>query len=103
MRQRGKKLFKLEKAFPNSSSSTRIWRSLLSVVSQPDIAAKAVDTKRYLKVVDVAALMDVPVSTVYELARQNRINGTIRFGRHIRFDRDKLEQWLRAGGETGTA
>lgn len=55
---------------------------------------------RYLKVPDVAILMDVPASTVYDLARQNRIVGMVRFGRHIRFNRDELERWLRAGGET---
>lgn len=58
-----------------------------------------VDMRRYLRVPDVARLMEVPESTVYDLARQERIAGLIRFGRHIRFDRDKLERWLDAGGE----
>ncbi len=56
-------------------------------------------TSRYLKVPDVAALIDVPASTVYDLARQKRIGGMVRFGRHIRFDRDELERWLEQGGE----
>lgn len=58
---------------------------------------------RYLKVLDVAALMDVPASTVYDLARQKRIAGIVRFGRHIRFDRDVLERWLKEGGEKEAA
>ncbi len=55
---------------------------------------------RFLTVRDVAELMSVPKSTVYGLARQKRIAGLIRFGRHIRFDRDLLECWLDDGGET---
>jgi excisionase family DNA binding protein len=54
---------------------------------------------RFLRVIDVAVLMDVPASTVYDLARQNRIEGVVRFGRHIRFDKTKLERWLEQGGE----
>lgn len=61
--------------------------------------SQTVCKKRYLKVPDVAVLMDVPTSTVYDLARQKRIGGMVRFGRHIRFDRDALERWLQAGGE----
>jgi excisionase family DNA binding protein len=59
--------------------------------------------RRFLKVRDVAKLMDVPPSTVYDLARQKRIGGMVRFGRHIRFDRDELERWLKGGGERETA
>lgn len=58
---------------------------------------------RFLKVPDVAELMDVPASTVYDLARQKRIGGMVRFGRHIRFDKDKLEAWLASGGESERA
>lgn len=75
----------------------------MSVETQPNIAAETVNPKRFIKVLDVAVLMDVPASTVYDLARQNRIVGMVRFGRHIRFDRDKLERWLQAGGETEAA
>lgn len=57
----------------------------------------------YCTVRDVAEILDVPISTVYDLARQNRIIGMVRFGRHIRFDRNKLEHWLQAGGETRVA
>lgn len=66
-------------------------------------AAQTDQIKRYLKVPDVAVMMDVPNSTVYELARQKRIGGIVRFGRHIRFDRSALERWLEAGGEGSNA
>lgn len=58
---------------------------------------------RFLKVPEVAKLMDVPASTVYDLARQKRIGGVVRFGRHIRFDKDRLEAWLASGGESERA
>ncbi len=64
------------------------------------VAAPAVERHtRFLKVPEVAKLMDVPASTVYDLARQKRIGGVVRFGRHIRFDKDRLEAWLASGGE----
>ena len=47
----------------------------------------------------VAERLDVPKSTVYEAARQNRIGGVVRLGRVLRFDPDKLETWLASGGE----
>jgi excisionase family DNA binding protein len=74
----------------------------MNTLAIPDVTRES-PTNRYLKVPDVAWLMDVPTSTVYDLARQNRIVGMVRFGRHIRFDRDKLERWLEQGGEQGTA
>ena len=48
----------------------------------------------------VAERCDVPVSTVYEMARQNRIGGIVRLGRNLRFDPVKFEAWLDAGGQT---
>ena len=47
----------------------------------------------------VAERLDVPKSTIYEAARQNRIGGVVRLGRVLRFDPDKLEAWLESGGE----
>ena len=69
-------------------------------VSEP---SRSNPQNRFLKVPDVAALMDVPESTVYDLARQKRIGGIVRFGRHIRFDRDEFERWLKGGGEREAA
>ena len=47
----------------------------------------------------VAERLNVPRSTVYEGARQNRIDGVVRFGRLIRFDPDRFETWLAGGGQ----
>lgn len=55
--------------------------------------------ERFLNVAYVARLMRVPDSTVYDLARQKRIGGMVKFGRHIRFERTRFEEWLEAGGE----
>jgi excisionase family DNA binding protein len=74
----------------------------MDTLATPDVPHES-SANRYLKVPDVARLMNVPASTVYDLARQNRIVGMVRFGRHIRFDRDKLESWLEQGGERGAA
>ena len=71
----------------------------MSTVTAPELERQA----RFLKVPDVAALMEVPASTVYDLARQKRIGGVVRFGRHIRFDREVLERWLQEGGEKEAA
>ncbi len=49
----------------------------------------------------VAERLDIPLSSVYELARMGRIPGCIRLGRRMRFDPDRLERWLENGGETG--
>lgn len=47
----------------------------------------------------VAERLDVPKSTIYEAARQNRIDGVVRLGRVLRFDPMKLEAWLESGGQ----
>lgn len=47
----------------------------------------------------VAERLDVPKSTIYEAARQNRIGGVVRLGRVLRFDPAKFEQWLESGGQ----
>lgn len=75
----------------------------MSNVAVPTAQSHTPSGNRFMKVSDVAELMDVPVSTVYDLARQGRIVGTIRFGRHIRFEKDKLEHWLEEGGERQAA
>lgn len=75
----------------------------MSNLHVPDARYHISSSRRYLKVPDVAALMEVPESTVYDLARQKRIGGMVRFGRRIRFDRDKFERWLDEGGERDSA
>ncbi len=44
---------------------------------------------------EVAELVRIPVSTVYELARRGRIPGH-RIGRTWRFVRREIEEWLLA-------
>ena len=44
---------------------------------------------------DVAALLSLPRSSVYEYARRRRDPlPSVLIGRHRRFDRGQLEQWL---------
>lgn len=58
-------------------------------------------TSRKLLTVDaVAKRMDVPKSTIYEAARQDRIGGVVRLGRIVRFDPVKFESWLESGGQS---
>lgn len=47
----------------------------------------------------IATRCDMPLSTIYEMARQNRIGGVVRLGRVLRFDPGKFEAWLESGGE----
>lgn len=75
----------------------------MDTLAAPTAASQANREARFLKVPDVAELMDVPASTVYDLARQKRIGGIVKFGRHIRFDKEKLERWLEQGGEKEAA
>lgn len=56
--------------------------------------------RKLLTVEAVAERCDMPVSTIYEMARQNRIGGVVRLGRRVRFDPTKFETWLEAGGES---
>lgn len=58
-----------------------------------------VRTRKLLTTETVAERLDVPKSTIYEAARQNRIGGVVRLGRVLRFDPEKFEQWLESGGE----
>ncbi len=56
--------------------------------------------RKLITVEAVAERCDMPVSTIYEMARQNRIGGVVRLGRRVRFDPAKFEAWLEAGGES---
>lgn len=50
-----------------------------------------------------AALLGVPLSTCYDLARAGKLPGTIRIGTRVRFDLEKLTAWLDAGGDLATS
>lgn len=55
--------------------------------------------RKLLTADDVANHLSVPKSTVYEAVRQSRIGWMVRIGRMVRFDPDKLEAWIGAGGQ----
>lgn len=55
--------------------------------------------RKLLTAAAVAERLDVPKSTVYEAARQNRIGGVVRLGRVLRFDPLKFDAWLESGGQ----
>lgn len=55
-----------------------------------------------LSVTEVALMLGMPVSTVYDLVRQGRIGGVVRLGRRIRFEERKLYEWIDAGGQGPT-
>jgi excisionase family DNA binding protein len=54
---------------------------------------------RFMDMQELAHLLQVPESTAYKLNRQKRIPGVVRFGRHYRFERAKIEAWLERGAE----
>jgi len=66
---------------------------------KPLEAVENTQHKVLLKPEVIAERLDVPISTIYEAARQNRIGGLVRFGRKVRFDPDKFDAWLEQGGE----
>ena len=50
-----------------------------------------------IRVAAVAEMLDLDSHRVYELARKGVIP-CVRIGRQIRFDRDRIEAWIHAGG-----
>ena len=48
----------------------------------------------FLTVIELSKKLQVPKSTVYLLAKQKKIPGAFRFGRHWRFRRDMIEEWI---------
>ena len=49
---------------------------------------------------EVARVLRVSRSRVYQLARDGRVAGAVRLGRQLRFDRDRLYSWIRQGGQS---
>ena len=41
---------------------------------------------------------NIPLTTVWRLAREKRIAGVVRFGRKLMFDVDKVNKWIDEGG-----
>lgn len=46
----------------------------------------------------VARWLKKPEKMIYRLANEGRLPGVVRVGRSVRFDRAKLEAWVRDGG-----
>ncbi len=54
--------------------------------------------KKLVRVKDVAELLNVSAQRVYEMVRLSLLPA-IRLGRTIRFDMDKIEDWIESGGQ----
>ena len=48
---------------------------------------------------DAAAALAIPLSSAYELARENRLPGVVRVGRLVRIDLEQLAAWIDVGGD----
>ncbi len=55
--------------------------------------------RKLLTASEVSELLSLPISSVYEAVRQKRIGGVVKIGRIVRFDADKLEDWVGSGGQ----
>ncbi|MGV8168150.1 MAG: helix-turn-helix domain-containing protein [Alkaliphilus sp.] len=53
---------------------------------------------KLLLVAEVAEILRVPISRVYDLARQNMLPH-VRVGRQIRFDAEALQNYILTGGK----
>ncbi|MEU1504906.1 helix-turn-helix domain-containing protein [Kitasatospora sp. NPDC005748] len=58
------------------------------------MAVKSALPDRYLTPVDLAALLDIPVETVYQWRRKRTGPPGFRVGRHLRFDPAKVHSWI---------
>lgn len=54
--------------------------------------------KQLLRITDVAEILDVTTARAYELARTG-ILPTVRLGRQLRVDADRLQEWINSGGQ----
>lgn len=55
-------------------------------------------TKELLTANEVAGVFKKPVASIYAWAREGRLPGVVRVGRSIRFDADKIEEFIANGG-----
>jgi excisionase family DNA binding protein len=65
----------------------------------PEVRHQISVSNRFYTIADLAEVTGVRESSLYDYARQGRITGMVRIGRHIRFDKAKIDAWLDAGGE----
>lgn len=57
--------------------------------------------RRLATAADVADMLALPLTSLYDHARERKIPGVVRIGRRVLFDLDALDTWLDAGGELG--
>lgn len=54
---------------------------------------------RLVSAAEAAKMLSLPLTTMYDHARSNTIPGAVRIGRRVLFDLDKLEPYIKAGGD----
>lgn len=52
--------------------------------------------ERYFTPQDVAALLGVPIETVYQWRRKRTGPPGFRVGKHLRYDPDSLHRWIKS-------
>lgn len=57
------------------------------------------ERRRLASAKDVAEMLGLPLTSLYDRTRAGGIPGTVKIGRRILYDLDKLEVWLDAGGD----
>lgn len=75
----------------------------MSTLSATPVQDCAGSSEPYMDMRELAQLLKVPESTAYSLNRQKRIPGVVKFGRHIRFNRTRIQEWLEQGGTKAAA
>lgn len=63
------------------------------------MARKRQDT--VMTIDELAVYLKLSKSTLYHFARDGRVPG-VKVGRHWRFHKDSIDEWLRKGGKAGT-
>lgn len=70
----------------------------MPTISGPELTGHIHSQKRYWDVPYLAQLTGARPSTIYGLGRKRLIPGLVKVGRLVRFDADKVQAWLDAGG-----
>lgn len=68
----------------------------MTLANQSDLGPQRL---RLVSAEEAAKMLSLPLSTMYEHARANSIPGAVRIGRRVLFDLDKLEPYVKAGGD----
>ncbi|NPV52637.1 MAG: helix-turn-helix domain-containing protein [Firmicutes bacterium] len=53
-----------------------------------------------LRAEEVSMLLRVPKARVYDLAREGVLPGVVRIGRQMRFNEQKIMEWIERGGQS---